>query len=638
MRISVNDDGHSAAEALEGTPVVAVPQRVLSCLIVFQVVLTASVEAQHALGTDVSHYQGSSLDWSSIKSSGVTFAWAKATEGTTYTDASFTANAVNAPAAGVPIGAYHYAHPETHIGTAGADAEAQAFWNVAKNYVKGGGSYLMPMLDIEQSLSGASPAYTKTTLSQWVNQWCNDVAYYASTSGVVVKPVVYTYMSYSSAWLDSTVTQWPLWMASYPSCTSNAACQCVECGSSVPLTGAPSSTAPWSTWDIWQYGDTNWSGGDSDVYNGSFSQFIAKFVIGNQGLTNQSAALGASATFVAHVNGTALRFQWLFDSNVIAGVTASNCVIANAQLTNAGLYTVNVSNAASLIYSSSAYLSVIAPLSNAPGGALAPQGLAQWWTADGNTQDIYSGSWATPVGGFVYAPGEVGLAFHFDGASSYLQLTNPTATLAPPWTACFWVNRQNTPRTSATLLGDATYLLKLEQYNASRAVGFTKIGTSDYVFSPSYVAPVGVWTHLAFVANGTATTLYVNGAQQGSVNTVIPLGRLFMGGDTYGDYMAGSIDEAMVFSRALAPAEIQSICSAGASGLVRAAQFVTATTYPNGNFGLIFEGLTGKKVNISSTSDFVNWGAPIVIANSSGTNQYIDTGASGAAYRFYRIR
>ena len=66
------------------------------------------------------------------------------------------------------IGAYHFARPDLHTGTAGADTEAAYFWNEAKNYLKGGGVYLVPMLDFETSYgSGAS-------MSAWINEWCQD--------------------------------------------------------------------------------------------------------------------------------------------------------------------------------------------------------------------------------------------------------------------------------------------------------------------------------------------------------------------------------------------------------------------------------------------------------------------------------
>src|SRR5437899_10061338 len=73
--------------------------------------------AQRPIGVDVSSYQGGSVNWASAKAGGVSFAWAKATEGLTVNDADFTINAANAKAAGVLIGAYHFSHPELHVGS-----------------------------------------------------------------------------------------------------------------------------------------------------------------------------------------------------------------------------------------------------------------------------------------------------------------------------------------------------------------------------------------------------------------------------------------------------------------------------------------------------------------------------------------
>src|SRR6478672_1023511 len=81
--------------------------------------LSMGVAANYAharpLGIDVSHYQGS-VNWTSVKNAGRSFGWAKATEGTGTTDSTFTSNANNAKSAGVVIGGYHFAHPESASG------------------------------------------------------------------------------------------------------------------------------------------------------------------------------------------------------------------------------------------------------------------------------------------------------------------------------------------------------------------------------------------------------------------------------------------------------------------------------------------------------------------------------------------
>src|ERR1017187_42605 len=119
--------------------------RRVAFLIFFLAPGAVEIFAQRPLGVDVSSYQGGGINWTSVKNTGVSFAWAKATEGLTVNDTTITNNEVNAAAAGVLIGAYHFAHPETHPGIAGADQEAAHFWGIAGKYIKGTNVYLMPM-------------------------------------------------------------------------------------------------------------------------------------------------------------------------------------------------------------------------------------------------------------------------------------------------------------------------------------------------------------------------------------------------------------------------------------------------------------------------------------------------------------
>lgn len=321
--------------------------------------------AQRPLGVDVSDYQGGGINWPAAKSSNsVAFAWAKATEGLTVNDADFGINETNAKAAGVLIGAYHFAHPELHLGPAGADQEASHFWGVAARYVTNGNACLMPMLDVESDLSGASPAYTQKTLSLWVNRWCSDVVNAGASNGVAVKPVIYTYTSYASEWLDSTVTNWPLWMASWPSEPN-------------PQTGAPASLAPWSGWAVWQYSDSNTVAGpvhgwDADVFNGTLGT-ITNLTVGSlfppffmTPLVNSRVVdAGGTVAFSAAADGSRpLSYRWLFNSTNLPAATNASLLISNAQLASAGSYALVVSNAAGSLTSSAVAL-VVYPLQTA---------------------------------------------------------------------------------------------------------------------------------------------------------------------------------------------------------------------------------------------------------------------------------
>lgn len=613
------------------------------------------------MGTDVSSYQSLSLSWPGLRTDGISFAWAKATEGTSDNDANFTTYEANAKAAGVLIGGYHYARPsmDSNItGSFSAQTEALFFWKQASNYVTAGGTYLVPMLDWEDPYVTNIPSLTQSMMSQWVNEWCNTVSNYAWSNGVTIRPVVYTgsWFSEPGAYpgLNTTVTNWLTWVSSYPDCTTTSGV--TRCGSPTPQTSSPSPAYPWPIWQIWQYGDTNWSGGDADVFNGTTNQFLSLFLVGSTNAphlaTNPASltvAQGSNVTLSVSVSGgTPLYYHWRFDGTNVASVTNFNTnpvpfAIPNAQLTNAGNYAVQVSNAYGSVLSSVAFLSVTAPLSNATGSVVAPAGLVNWWPANGNAMDIVSNGNGLPANGFYYSTGKSGLAFHFDGSTSYLTMTNSPADVAVPWTVCLWVYRQQTPQTSAALLSDGAYTLKLEQYDNSHEVGFSQLSVADWVFTngtATYSVPVQTWTHLAFVASGSLTTLYVNGAQKGVVNTAIPLGRMTMGasdvsGTGYVDYMEGSLDEMMIFNKALTAAQVQSIYNAGASGLVQAPQFLGVSTAANNNLTFSLEGLTGSKnFIVYSSTNLLNWSAFSTNSAATGSNQFTISPTNPAV--FYR--
>ncbi len=327
-------------------------------LLLFLTLSRQNCFAQRPLGGDVSDYQGGSINWSSAKSSdSISFAWAKATEGLTVNDSDFTVNEANAKTAGVLIGAYHFAHPETHVGLAGADSEAAHFWSIAKNYITNGGAYLMPMLDMETALTN-TPTYTSITLSQWVNRWCFDIVNAAASNGVAVKPVIYTGISYSQTYLNSTVTNWPLWMANWPASPN-------------PQTGAPSSNGPWPTWTVWQYSDSNSvagpaNGWDADVFNGN-STTISNLVIGSlfppffmtPPLTSRAVDVGKNVNFFAKADGSLpLKYQWTFNGTNLTGATNASFAITNAQAASAGNYALIITNIVGSITSSIASLLV----------------------------------------------------------------------------------------------------------------------------------------------------------------------------------------------------------------------------------------------------------------------------------------
>lgn len=98
-------------------------------------------------GIDLSRWQGN-IDWSRVRTSGVSFAFLKATEGADHSDPEFPTYWRQAGAAGLPRGAYHY----YYFCRTGAE---QAAWFIAN--VPRERNSLPPVLDLEWTVSRNCP-------------------------------------------------------------------------------------------------------------------------------------------------------------------------------------------------------------------------------------------------------------------------------------------------------------------------------------------------------------------------------------------------------------------------------------------------------------------------------------------------
>ena len=341
----------------QGCLLIAPPAfRRTALLFIFLCFGTLQGRAQRALGIDVSHYQGS-INWVSVKNSGVSFAWAKSSEGSGTGDAYFAGNITGAKAAGVFIGAYHFAHPEANSPA----TEANHFWSVAGNSIKNDGLSIQPVLDYESFTAPGGIPVGATSYSDWANQWCNAIVSKAAAVGVTIKPVIYT-STCQAGNLNPSVAQWSPWIAN-PSglpAQTGSPWSSTSCSSSAYQVWGP------GVWQIWQY---SWTGSvpgiagqcDLDVFNGTSSQMVAALVLGGlaapyfvaQPINHRATDTGGNVTFSASANGSApLKYEWRLNGAAIGGATNTTLNLVNAQPASSGFYTLLVTNSAGSVTSS----------------------------------------------------------------------------------------------------------------------------------------------------------------------------------------------------------------------------------------------------------------------------------------------
>ena len=149
------------------------------------------------------------VDWPTLARHGIAGAWRKATEGATYNDPGFGPARQAAHAAGVPLGAYHFARPDRNT----AEAEAEHFCRMIGEVRE---HELRPALDMEHPAGVDREewerAVAKVDLEAWARAFNHRVK-----AELGVGPIFY---SYSSFILEHVKPQhgpigYGLWLAVY---------------------------------------------------------------------------------------------------------------------------------------------------------------------------------------------------------------------------------------------------------------------------------------------------------------------------------------------------------------------------------------------------------------------------------------
>lgn len=152
-------------------------------------------------GIDVSHHNPI-LNWAEVKSQNITFAYIKATEGTTHDDRNYPYNYKLAKQNNVKIGAYHF----YTFATSGRD-QARHFIDIAK--CESGD--LIPAIDVEHSPANPyskDTAFVSTTIKELTILENELYEYYG------IHPIIYTNPDCYKLYIKGNFPNNPLWISS----------------------------------------------------------------------------------------------------------------------------------------------------------------------------------------------------------------------------------------------------------------------------------------------------------------------------------------------------------------------------------------------------------------------------------------
>ncbi|GAB2829040.1 lysozyme [Streptomyces daliensis] len=203
--------------------------------------LAATVE-----GVDVSSHQGN-VNWSSLWSSGVKWAYVKATEGTSYKNPYFTQQYNGSYNIGMIRGAYHFALPNNSSGASQANYFATNGGGWSKD-----GKTLPGVLDIEYNPYGATCyGLSQSAMVSWIRDFTT--TYKARTGRDAVIYTTTNWWSQCTGNNSSFGSTNPLWIARYASSPGTL-------------------PAGWGFYTFWQYTSSGPIVGDHNVFNGAYDR------------------------------------------------------------------------------------------------------------------------------------------------------------------------------------------------------------------------------------------------------------------------------------------------------------------------------------------------------------------------------
>jgi DNA-binding beta-propeller fold protein YncE len=310
---------------------------------------------------------------------------------------------------------------------------------------------------------------------------------------------------------------------------------------------------------------------------------------------NQSAAFS-----VTPAGTTPLSCQWLFNSAPISGATATNYTVINAQSTNAGSYSVVITNSLGSVTSFVATLTVLLP----PSITAQPQSL----TVTQNQSAAFS---VTPAG-----TTPLSCQWLFDSAPiSGATATNYTVIYAQSTNAgSYSVVITNSLGSVTSFVATLTVLLPPSITAQPQSLTVTQSQNAAFSVTPAGTTPLSCqWLfNSAPIAGATATNYTVTNAQStnaGSYSVVVT-------------NTVGSITSSVATLTVIVPAQ---------------PYFDSLSLLADGSLQLNMSGLANTNYVLEFTSDWVSWSNLCTLYGTNGGGSWVDPCATNSE-RFYRLR
>jgi concanavalin A-like lectin/glucanase superfamily protein len=238
------------------------------------------------------------------------------------------------------------------------------------------------------------------------------------------------------------------------------------------------------------------------------------------------------------------------------------------------------------------FCAVLVVLAVGNGALAAPSaGLVASYLFDGNANDSSGNGHDGTVYGATLATdrfGNVNSAYSFDGIDDYIGVPYADAFQLPEFTMAAWVK----PTTDLSAVRSAMIVGRGEDYTTDRAASVLQVagtdhpygdggmllsedsGDDDYYYGTGVFPQTGVWTHLAATRSADGQLLlYIDGVLTGQWDgTPEPAANCYQDlligayssnepADVIKNFFPGSIDDVMIYGRALSADEIDSLAT-----------------------------------------------------------------------------